>query len=95
MITPLCGNGMALAIHSSKVLSELIVKFFNQEISREQMEQLYQAKWNSLFARRLWAGRQIQNLFGAEWTSNLAVNLMRKVKPVAGFLIRQTHGEPF
>jgi flavin-dependent dehydrogenase len=95
MITPLCGNGMALAIHSSKVLSELIVKFFNREISREQLEKSYQKKWNALFARRLWAGRQIQQLFGAEWTSNLAVNLMRNVKPVAGFLVRKTHGEPF
>ncbi len=95
MITPLCGNGMALAIHSAKVVSELIVKFFNKEITRAQLEKLYTQKWNSLFARRLWAGRQIQQLFGAEWTSNLAVNLMKNVKPIAGFLIRQTHGEPF
>lgn len=95
MITPLCGNGMALAIHSAKLLSELVMKFFNQEISREQLESVYEQKWKGLFARRLWAGRQIQQLFGAEWTSNLAVNLMRNVKPVAGFLIRQTHGEPF
>jgi flavin-dependent dehydrogenase len=95
MITPLCGNGMALAIHAAKVVSELVVKFFSKEISREQLEKTYQEKWSALFARRLWAGRQIQQLFGAEWTSNLAVNLMRNVKPVAGFLIRQTHGEPF
>ncbi len=95
MITPLCGNGMALAIHSAKILSELILQFVRKEISREQMESSYQKKWNAMFARRLWAGRQIQQLFGAEWTSNLAVNLMHSVKPVAGFLIRQTHGSPF
>lgn len=95
MITPLCGNGMALAMHSSKILCELVVKFFNQKISRDQLELKYAQKWKDLFARRLWAGRQIQQLFGAEWTSNLAVNLMRNVKPVAGFLIRQTHGLPF
>jgi len=95
MITPLCGNGMALAIHSAKVMSELILKFCDGEISRMQLESLYERKWTSLFARRLWAGRQIQQLFGAEWTSNLAVNLMGKAKPIAGFLIRQTHGNPF
>jgi flavin-dependent dehydrogenase len=95
MITPLCGNGMALAIHSAKILSELILKFGNGEISRGQMESAYEKKWTFLFARRLWAGRQIQQLFGAEWTSDLAVNVMRKAKPLAGFLIRQTHGEPF
>jgi len=95
MITPLCGNGMALAIHSAKVMSELILKFCDGEISRVQMESLYEKKWTSLFARRLWAGRKIQQLFGAEWTSNLAVNIMKNIKPAAGFLIRQTHGEPF
>lgn len=95
MITPLCGNGMALAIHSAKILSELIMQFVRKEIGREQMEFSYQKKWNALFARRLWAGRQIQQLFGAEWTSNLAVNLMNNIKPVAGLLIRQTHGNPF
>jgi menaquinone-9 beta-reductase len=95
MITPLCGNGMALAIHSAKILSELIVQFFAKEINREEMESLYSKKWNALFARRLWAGRQIQQLFGAEWTSNLAVDLMQNVKPVARFLIKQTHGQPF
>lgn len=95
MITPLCGNGMALAIHSAKILSELIMQFVRKGIGREQMEFSYQKKWNALFARRLWAGRQIQQLFGAEWTSNLAVNLMNNIKPVAGLLIRQTHGNPF
>jgi flavin-dependent dehydrogenase len=95
MIAPLCGNGMALAMHSAKAVSELIMKFLNNEISREQLEKMYWQKWNKSFARRLWAGRQIQQLFGAEWTSNLAVNLIKNVKPVADFLIRQTHGAPF
>ncbi len=95
MITPLCGNGMALAIHSAKILCELIVRFNNKEISREQMEVAYSKKWKALFARRLWAGRQIQRLFGAEWTSNLAVDLMRNVTPIARMLMKQTHGNPF
>lgn len=95
MITPLCGNGMALAIHSAKVASELLVKFLNKQITREELENEYILTWNAMFARRLWAGRRIQQLFGAEWSSNLAVNLMKNVTPLAGFLIKQTHGTPF
>jgi menaquinone-9 beta-reductase len=95
MITPLCGNGMAMAIHSAKMVSELAVEFCNGIISREELERQYAKKWNSLFANRLWAGRQIQNLFGSEWTSNLAVNLARYSKPVATFLVKKTHGVPF
>ncbi len=95
MIAPLCGNGMAMAMHSGKVLSELVIQFMNGNISREQLENLYRQRWKKLFARRLWVGRQLQHLFGAEWTSNFAVNLMKNVKPVAGYLINQSHGSPF
>ena len=95
MITPLCGNGMAIAIHSAKIASELAFEFCNNRITRTELEHEYTHKWNLLFARRLWAGRQIQKLFGAEWTSNLAVNLVGRVKPVAGWLVKQTHGDVF
>lgn len=95
MITPLCGNGMAMAIHSAKVASELVLAFCQQRISRTQLESEYTRAWNKIFAQRLWAGRQIQKLFGAEWTSNLAVNLVSYVKPVASWLVKQTHGNPF
>jgi menaquinone-9 beta-reductase len=95
MITPLCGNGMAMAIHSAKVTSELVLAFCDEKISRAQLELKYNEKWISLFANRLWAGRQIQNLFGSEWASNLAVNLARHTKPIANFLVGKTHGEPF
>jgi flavin-dependent dehydrogenase len=95
MITPLCGNGMAMAIHSAKIASELVLEFCNNRVKRTELEREYTHKWNLLFARRLWAGRQIQKLFGAEWTSNLAVNLVSRVKPVAGWLVKQTHGDAF
>jgi flavin-dependent dehydrogenase len=95
MITPLCGNGMAMAIHSAKIISEVVIEYSKGNLTREELEKTYSQKWHSLFARRLWAGRQIQRLFGDEWTSNLAVNLMRKSKPVAAFIIKKTHGIPF
>jgi menaquinone-9 beta-reductase len=95
MITPLCGNGMAMAIHSAKMVSELVVAFGHNSISRGQLEKQYQEKWNLLFANRLWAGRQIQKLFGSEGASNFAVNLARYFKPAANFLVEMTHGVPF
>lgn len=95
MITPLCGNGMALAIHAAKIVSELVKEYIDGKLTREQLEFNYSKQWNSLFANRLWAGRQIQRLFGDEWTSNLAVNLMRKSKPIAELIIRKTHGVSF
>ena len=96
MITPLCGNGMAMAIHASKILSELVIKFCeNETYQRNQLEEDYTKGWTEQFARRLWAGRKIQRLFGSEWASDLAVNLALHAKPVANFLISKTHGKTF
>jgi flavin-dependent dehydrogenase len=95
MITPLCGNGMAMAIHSSKLLAEQVAAYCFGEIDRTVMEQRYEQNWKKQFAKRLWAGRNIQKLFGSETASNIAVNLARHVKPVANFLISKTHGQPF
>lgn len=95
MITPLCGNGMAMAIHAAKIVSSLAIRFCNDpDFSRSQLERLYTNQWNRQFASRLWAGRQIQRLFGHEWSSNLAVRIATHSKPIARFLIEKTHGKP-
>jgi flavin-dependent dehydrogenase len=96
MITPLCGNGMAMAIHSAKILSGQVIRFCQESnYTREMLENDYSILWKKVFDRRLWAGRQIQRLFGSEWASNLAVTLARLSKPAASFLIKKTHGAPF
>jgi len=96
LITPLCGNGMALAIHSAKILSETLIQYGQSGTSnRLQVEEVYTQAWNGLFSRRLWAGRQIQRLFGSPRLSDWAVDIARNVGPVANFLMKNTHGEPF
>jgi 2-polyprenyl-6-methoxyphenol hydroxylase-like FAD-dependent oxidoreductase len=96
MITPLCGNGMAMAIHSSKILSEQVIRFCNDpRYTREQLERDYTRSWKAIFEERLWAGRQIQRLFGSEWASNGVVNIARYGKPLALWLVKKTHGKPF
>lgn len=96
MITPLCGNGMALAIHSAKLAAERITQFCKDpSYTRHRLERDYVSAWNRAFAFRLWAGRKIQGLFGAEGASRRAVQLASHLKPAARALIRLTHGKPF
>ncbi|MFZ6011141.1 MAG: NAD(P)/FAD-dependent oxidoreductase [Bacteroidota bacterium] len=95
MITPLCGNGMAMAIHTAKILSECIVQFQRKEISRQQMENMYAIEWTRNFSARLWAGRKIQALFGNSVTSNIAVNMALYIRPIAETIVRNTHGKVF
>lgn len=95
MIAPLCGNGMAMAIQSARILTREAVPFICGEVGREQMERRYQDQWNDEFSSRLWRGRQIQKLFGRELTSRIAVSLVMSIPPLARSIIKNTHGRPF
>lgn len=95
MITPLCGNGMSMALHGSKIASGLIHLFLSEQISRSQLEKRYVQQWNQLFQKRLRTGRVIQRLFGNEWLTNIFIRSMKPFPELITYLIRQTHGEPF
>ena len=95
MITPLCGNGMSMALHASKIAAELITQFLSGTISREQMEQQYVQTWSRQFSARLHAGRIIQQLFGRPWLTDAFIRTVKPFPSFISFLIRQTHGKPF
>ena len=95
MITPLCGNGMSMALHGSKLAAETITAFLKHKISREQMEATYSMQWNILFAKRLRTGRFIQRMFGRPWLTNVFIAMLKPFPKIVAYLIRQTHGEPF
>lgn len=95
MITPVCGNGMSMALHGSKIAAELITRFLAKEISREQLEVQYVYEWNRRFSGRLRAGRIIQRLFGKPWLTDTFISAVKPFPSFVSFLIRQTHGEPF
>jgi menaquinone-9 beta-reductase len=95
MITPLCGNGMSIALHTGKIAALLISRFLNGTIDRKQMEEQYERQWRFNFARRLQAGRALQKFFGNERLSNFFVRLFKAVPFLAGPVIKMTHGKPF
>lgn len=95
MITPLCGNGMSMAMHGSKIASEFIHDFLQGNISRRQMENNYSKAWKNTFEKRVRTGRLIQRFFGKIWVTNLFVRTMKLFPSLTRWLIRQTHGERF
>lgn len=95
MIAPLCGNGMAMAIHSAKMLSDLLIDNRNNLKDRTKIEMAYTKNWNKNFSKRLYWGRLIQNqLFGNRISSNLAIGLAVNMPSFANLIIRATHGKP-
>ena len=97
MITPLCGNGMAIAIHSGKILAESIMRFAKKgsDINRTALEQDYTHRWEKQFALRLKSGRLIQKLFGSTFVSDMAVYTLNKFPSLTERLVKKTHGEVF
>ena len=95
MIAPLCGNGMSMALHSSKVAAAAINEFLQKKITREQLEKNYTGEWKKIFAARLRTGRLIQSFFGREWLTNIFVLCMKIFPAVTKKIIAQTHGKPF
>ena len=96
MITPLCGNGMAMAIHSAKILSDLIIRYYkNPDFERDHLEHYYKKEWLRLFSGRISRGRRIQQLFGRKTISNLSIHSLRLLPPVASMIVKSTHGKPF
>ena len=60
MITPLCGNGMSMAIHGSKIAADHIHRYLSGEINLQMMEEGYKKDWNNNFGKRLKMGRRIK-----------------------------------
>lgn len=95
LITPLCGNGMSMAMHASKLLATELFAVFEEKQTYEQACQNYINQWNVHFAKRLKAGRFIQLLFGNKLTTNLVIAAIKPFPFLLNVLVKQTHGKPF
>ena len=92
MIYPLSGNGMAMAIHSAKILSELLILYFNKKLTRVELEVQYIQAWKKAFGLRLRAGNTLQRFFGQPYVSGTAVRALRLLPFVTRQVIKFTHG---
>ena len=95
MITPLCGNGMSMALHASKIAALLVNDFLNGKVNRQQLEKNYTKQWRKTFSTRLLVGRIMQQFFGKEWVTNIFIQLMKLLPFITRKVISQTHGKPF
>ncbi|RNL55498.1 NAD(P)/FAD-dependent oxidoreductase [Pedobacter jejuensis] len=95
LIHPLCGNGMAMAIHSAKIVSELLIQYHNGEIaSRIELEKVYEFSWKKLFSNRLQMGRILSSILSNKTFENFAMKAITSMPFVLNKIIRNTHGKP-
>jgi flavin-dependent dehydrogenase len=95
LIHPLCGNGMAMAIHSAKIASELIIEFLDHKInSRKELEEEYTQEWNAKFKSRLETGRFLSKILQKEKLASFLMQLMAIFPFLLPVIIKKTHGKP-
>jgi flavin-dependent dehydrogenase len=95
LITPLCGNGMAMALHGAALAAPLADKYLRGQLPRPALEAAYAQAWQRTFGARLRVGRAVQRLFGGPVLSELVVGGLRYWPAAVRALMRQTHGAEF
>lgn len=93
LIHPLCGNGMAMAIHSAKICSGVVDAFLQKRISRKEMEYRYTQEWGQAFNFRLNFGKTVQGLFGKPTLSNIGVSALSKFPGLLNKAVQLSHGK--
>jgi len=95
LIHPLCGNGMAMAIHSAKIVSELIMEFLDNKItSRKELREKYTLEWNKNFKSRLAAGRLLSKILRNPKLASFLTQLLAIFPFLLPKIINKTHGSP-
>ena len=94
LIHPLCGNGMAIAIHSAKIASEEILHHIETSNSREELEAGYKKRWETVFSRRFSTAAWLQKILLRENLAEVSQTLISTVPFLLPKIIKQTHGEP-
>ena len=95
LITPLCGNGMAMALHGAALAAGATHEFLAGRQVRAGMEAGYARAWQRQFGARLRVGRAVQGLFGGPVLSEVVVGGLRHWPAAVRALMRGTHGEAF
>ena len=95
LIHPLCGNGMAMAIHSAKIASELVTDFFEHKIiNRKELEEKYTQEWKTHFKSRLATGRFLSKILQIEKLTAFLMLLLAIFPFLLPLIIKKTHGKP-
>jgi flavin-dependent dehydrogenase len=95
LITPLCGNGMAMALHGAALAATAVHGFLQGHASRADMENGYAQAWQAHFGLRLRVGRAVQGMFGGPLLSELLVGSLHYWPGGVRALMRRTHGQAF
>lgn len=95
LITPLCGNGMAMAIHAAYIVSTLLDQYFKKKMTKEELDSRYTEEWKEHFRSRIDFGYKVQKLFGRKTITSVALKGLQIAPFLLPKIIKKTHGNDF
>ncbi len=93
LIHPLCGNGMAMAIHSAKIASESILENYDCISTKQnKIQEDYEKEWKKEFRSRLHSGRILQKILLNPNLAEVSQYVVKKFPSLLPKIISRTHG---
>ncbi len=89
-ITPLAGNGIAMALEGGILAAGALARFLEGEIGSSDLRRGYGEIWNRRFGRRLRLGRLLQPILMHPKAASLALRVFNKFPSLGQFLITST-----
>lgn len=94
-IAPLSGNGMSMAMRSSKQLFVLLNDYLTNKITRVELNSSYEKFWKKQFKKRIQISRVLQRLLKNERLTNVTIAVLNKIPALKRVVVKSTHGEVF
>ena len=92
MIAPLCGDGMAMALHTGALVAPLAAEWLNGTRSTASFRTAYERQWTETFGTRMAVGRRVHRAAFSSGAAGLLVRSLRWMPPLGRWLVRATRG---
>ena len=92
LITPLCGDGMAMALYAAELAAPLAARYLRRDLTAAAFRQHYARSWKQTFRPRLRLGRVLHHAYIRPPVANLAVRACRTAPGLGRWVIRKTRG---
>jgi flavin-dependent dehydrogenase len=90
VIAPVAGDGIAVAMESARLLSEVLIEGRKEGRSPSAVGRQYQREWNRLLRRRMVIARAAQSLLLTREGARFAAAALRLFPPLQLWAIRST-----
>lgn len=92
MIAPMCGDGMAMALHAAALAAPLADGYLRGDSTRADFDAAYESAWTDVFGTRLGLSRHLHRAYVRPSVTRAALHGLRVFPRVGDWFVRKTRG---